>query len=128
MKSVNLLSHFWKTLLVLLIILILCLIPAKDIQKIDFLKISFEDLVVHGAMFFSFTWFIYRDLQKYTSLSNRLTTLSLIVLFCGICLGIMTEMLQYIFTALNRTASFTDFIFDLLGTLAGITTLRLIGR
>jgi hypothetical protein len=126
MKYLNLLPNFWKTILVLTLILGLCLIPAKDISKIDFLKISYEDLAVHLMMFLGFSSVLFMDLQRNTALANRITILSFTVLSFCIVLGISTEMLQLLVTSLNRSASITDFAFDMIGSVLGITGMRLI--
>jgi hypothetical protein len=126
MKYLNILPHFWKTILVLVIILGLCLIPAKDISKIDFLKISYEDLVVHLMMFLGFSSMLFLDLQRNTALASKIATLSYTVLAFCVLLGISTELLQLILTSLNRTGSVTDFLFDMLGSGLGITGMRLI--
>jgi hypothetical protein len=126
MKYLNLFPHFWKTILVLVIILCLCLIPAKDISKIDFLKLSYEDLAVHLIMFLGFSSMLFLDLQKNTELANKMVILSFTVFAFCILLGITTEILQLLLTSLNRTGSITDFLFDILGSGLGITVMRLI--
>jgi hypothetical protein len=126
MKYLHLLPHFWKTILVLIIIFGLCLIPAKDISKIDFLKLSYEDLVVHTMMFLGFSSMLFIDLQRNTALADRIKVLSFTVLSMCILLGFSTEMLQLLLTSLNRTGSITDFAFDMVGSGLGITGMRLI--
>lgn len=126
MIYLKLLPRFWKTILVLIIILGLCLIPAGDISKIDFLKISFEDLVVHLMMFLGFSVILFIDLQRNTGLANNLSKLSFTVLAFCILLGITTETLQLLLTSLNRSGSITDFLFDMIGSGLGITGMRLI--
>lgn len=126
MKYLNLLPHFWKTILIILIILGLCLIPAKDISKIDFLKIGYEDLAVHFMMFLGFSSVLFLDLQRNTELANKRTTLAFTVLAFCILLGITTEILQLLLTSLNRTGSITDFLFDMIGSGLGITGMHFI--
>jgi hypothetical protein len=126
MKYLSLLPRFWKTISVLIVIFGLCLIPASDISKIDFLKINYEDLVVHLLMFSGFSAMLFLDLQRNTALAARVATLSYTVLFFCILLGITTEMLQLLLTSLNRTGSITDFLFDMIGSGLGITGMRLI--
>jgi hypothetical protein len=121
MKYLNWLPHFWKTILIIFIILGLCLIPAKDISKIDFLKISYEDLAVHFMMFLGFSSVLFLDLQRNTELANKRATLSFTVFAFCILLGITTEILQLLLTSLNRTGSITDFLFDMIGSGLGIT-------
>jgi hypothetical protein len=126
MKYLNLLPHFWKTILVLVIIFCLCLIPARDISKIDFLKLGYEDLAVHLMMFVGFSSMLFLDLQKNTELANKMATLSLTVLFFCVLLGITTEILQLLLTSLHRSGNIIDFLFDMIGSGLGITAMRLI--
>jgi hypothetical protein len=128
MNYLKLLPRFWKTLLVLAIILILCLIPAREISKIDFLKISYEDLAVHLMMFSGFSTILFHDLKRNTELVNNLARLSYIVFAICMLLGITTEMLQMVLTMLNRTGSIFDFLFDMVGAGLGITWMRFIRR
>jgi len=126
MKFFILLLRFWKTLSVLGIILALCLIPARDISKIDFLKISYEDVIAHLMMFLGFSSMLFLDLYKNTHLANKVQNLTITVFVVCIFLGLTTEMLQLTLTALNRTGSMTDFLFDMVGAGLGITGMRLI--
>ncbi len=128
MKFFVLLPRYWKTISVLAVILVLCLMPARDISKIDFLKISYEDVIAHLLMFFGFSSMLFLDLYKNTLLANKLQTLTFTVLAICIFLGITTEMLQLTLTALNRTGSITDFLFDMAGSGIGITGMRLIKK
>jgi hypothetical protein len=126
MKYLNLLPHFWKTILVMVVIFCLCLIPARDLSKIDFLKLSYEDLVVHLLMFGGFSSMLFLDLQKNTKLAKKMATLSFTVLFFCVLLGISTEMLQLLLTSLHRSGNIIDFLFDMIGSGLGITGMRLI--
>jgi hypothetical protein len=126
MNYFYLIPRFWKTILVLVTIFALCLIPASDISKIDFLKISYEDLVVHLIMFLGFSSMLFLDLYKNTELVKKRTTLSFTVLTLCVLLGVTTELLQLTLTSLNRTGSISDFLFDMIGSGLGITGMRLI--
>lgn len=126
MKYLNLLPHFWKTILVLVVIFCLCLIPARDLSKIDFLKLSYEDLVVHLIMFAGFSSMLFLELHKNTELSKKMGTLSFLVFFFCFLLGITTEILQLLLTSLHRSGNITDFLFDMIGSGLGITGMRLI--
>jgi VanZ like family len=126
MKYFTLIPRFWKTILVLIIIMSLCLIPGNDISKIDFLKLSYEDKVVHLMMFLGFSSVLFLDLQRNTELVNKMATLSYTVLAFCVLLGITTELLQLMLTSLNRTGSIMDFLFDMLGSGLGITGMHFI--
>ena len=120
--------QFWKTLVTLIVIMTLCLIPSSEIQKIDLLKFNYEDLVVHLIMFTFFSSVLFHDLQRSPLQIHSIAVTSAWVLTACILLGILTEMLQYVLVSLNRSASFTDFIFDLTGATLGIVYMRFIRR
>lgn len=126
MKFLNLIPRFWKTILVVSGIISLCLIPASDISKIDFLKVSFEDVLAHLIMFFGFSSVLFFDLKRNTQLADNKASLSYVVLSCCILLGITTEVLQLLLTSLHRAGSLTDFAFDMIGSGLGITGMRFI--
>jgi len=126
MKYLKLLPRFWKTILVLAVIFCLCLIPARELGKIDFLKLSYEDLAVHLMMFVGFSSMLFHDLKKNTELANNMATLSFTVLFFCVLLGITTEILQLLLTSLHRSGNIMDFLFDMIGSGLGITGMRLI--
>jgi VanZ family protein len=106
----------------------LCLIPSSEIQKIDLLKFNYEDLVVHLIMFTFFSSLLFHDLQRNSLQIHSIAVTSAWVMTVGILLGILTEMLQYVLVSLNRSASLTDFIFDLTGAALGIVYMRFIRR
>jgi VanZ family protein len=120
--------QFWKTLVTLIVIMTLCLIPSSEIQKIDLFKFNYEDLLVHLIMFTFFSSVLFHDLQRSSLQMHSNAVTSAWVLTSGILLGILTEMLQYVLVSLNRSASITDFIFDLAGTALGIAYMRFIRR
>jgi hypothetical protein len=126
MKYLPLLPRFWKTILVLMLIVGLCLIPAKELVKIDFLKISYEDLAVHLMMFFGFSSVLFIDLQRNTELAGNMKSLSFTVLLFCIALGITTELLQLVLTSLHRSGNIIDFLLDMAGTGLGIAAMRFI--
>jgi VanZ family protein len=126
MKYLYLIPRFWKTLLVLAIIYFLCLIPANDIGKIDFLKIKYQDSIVHVIMFLGFSAMLFLDLKRNTHLAKNIPSLCFTVLIFCILLGITTELLQQYLTSLQRTGSIIDFLFDMIGTALGITGMLII--
>jgi len=109
-------------------ILVLCLIPSRELARIDLFKFSYEDLVVHLIMFIAFSILLYRDLRKNRKKPANQSFLPVSVLSLSVLLGILTEFLQFFFTALNRSASLTDLIFDFAGASLGITYMRFIRR
>ena len=120
--------RFWRTLSVLIVILTLCLIPSKDLSKIDLFKFNYVDLVVHLIMFIAFSSLLFRDLQRTIIFSHKPALIPIWVMLISLFLGITTEFLQYAWISLNRSASLSDLFFDFLGTSMGITYKHFIRR
>jgi ABC-type Fe3+-siderophore transport system permease subunit len=119
---------FWRSAIISIVILILCLIPSKDLPKIDFLTINYPDLYVHFIMFMVFSIFLALDLTKsrFSKLSRN--KLLLIAISASILLGAITESLQYLIIVINRTANIGDFLFDCMGSFAGAMLTFIIKR
>jgi len=106
----------------------LCLIPSKDLNKINLLKFSYEDLVVHLILFIVFSSLLFHDFQKNSILMQKPALITIWVMVLSLLLGITTEFLQYALISLNRSASFADLLFDCLGASFGTAYMRVIRR
>jgi len=120
--------RFWRTISVVIVIMSLCLIPSKDLNKIDFLKFNYEDLLVHLIMFIAFSSLLFYDFQKNGIFVKKPALITIWAMSLSLGLGIITEFLQYALVSLNRSASFADLLFDFLGASMGITYMRFIRR
>lgn len=108
-----------KTLVASILILILCLLPAKDLQKIDLFQITYQDLVVHFGMFFLFSFLLFTEHNRSTGKGSFLKTV-VICLSLGIGFSMGTETAQWTLGFLNRSASFGDLVADFFGLIAGV--------
>ena len=117
---------YWKPLLFGVFILFLCLLPSESIQKMDFLKIKFQDLGVHLVLFFVLALLLTMDFRKYKSLQNNRIRQIYTVLIIGVVFAIFTELAQYIFRSLHRDPNFGDLVFDVTGCVLGMITGRTI--
>jgi len=70
----------------------------------------------HTIFFFFLSFHIYRSLKKHTNISKTYL-IAVIVVFVGILLGILIEVVQ---TFLNREASVVDLYRDVMGIFAGL--------
>jgi len=127
MQLLLLLLRFWKPLGIGLFIVILCLIPSDNLQKID-PKIGYEDLIIHLLMFIGLSVFLYRDLRSYSKFAPQVARITFITIGVCIMLGITTELLQFLLTGLNRSGSFVDLFFDMAGSTTGVGIIRFIKR
>jgi len=121
------LKRYARTFLATTGILLLCLLPSEDLDKIDLLRLDFQDLAVHLIMFGGFSLFLFLDLKKALH-GNSLMSIVLLTACISLAFGVVTELLQYWMVSLNRTASLTDWLFDAAGTAAGISIARLRAR
>lgn len=119
---------FWKSILLAVLILILCLIPSQELKKIDFLKVDFQDLFVHLVMFLSFSFFLATDLANCNCVKTHKRIHIALVIFVSFLFATLTELLQMAFPALNRSASLGDLLFDLIGIVLGIIVADFIKR
>jgi glycopeptide antibiotics resistance protein len=126
MKNSCPIVKFWKTILALIVILFLCLMPAKEVTKLDFLKLTYEDKAVHLLMFAGFAAALYLDFIKYARTKSRLWRFKWTVFSLSVLLGISTELMQYFFAALHRDASLADFAFDVSGAILGLSVISFI--
>jgi len=119
--------RFRKTISIGLLIIVLCLLPSSEFEKLN-VRIDFVDVIVHLVMFMVFSTFLYYDLYKYNTEQNIKRSSVVITLIVCFLLGVMTETLQYMLTFLNRSGNVVDFVFDLIGTIAGISAVYFIKR
>jgi VanZ family protein len=128
MKKCSMIAvRYWKPISIFVIIIVLCLIPASEFDKLK-VKISFADLIVHFFMFFTFAAVLFFDLDKYTTGQNIKYSPLVISIIISVLFGITIEILQYLLTFLNRTGSFVDLLFDFIGSCAGIVLVRFTWR
>jgi hypothetical protein len=119
--------RYWKPTILAIFILVLCLIPASELNKLD-VNITFGDLAVHFIMFGVFSSAVYADMIKSAQKVIPNFSLWFTALVISVALGLTTELLQFLLASLNRTGSLVDLMFDLLGSLSGIGLIRLIKR
>ena len=111
---------YWKSVLLASVILVLCLVPSQNLEKIDFLHINFQDLLVHLVMFLAFSFLLAHDLIKNKALKNNRRHQIIFAVSVSFLFAVLTEMLQLILPSLNRSGSLGDLLFDLAGIALGI--------
>lgn len=121
------LYHYWKTISVSLAILVLCLLPGSEFEKIH-IEFNKTDLVVHFIMFFTLSFILYLDSINYVKQQNKGRFLLIASVLACLSFGILTELLQYTIVTLNRSGNLMDLAFDLTGTIAGVTAVYFIKR
>jgi VanZ family protein len=128
MEILKWILRFWKPVGIAIVIFILCLFPAEELQKLDVLEFRFTDLIVHLLMFLTFSAVLYYDLRNLFPRTNSTLRTFGWAFLVSMLLAITTEMLQYFLAALNRNANLVDLVFDCLGSVIGIWLARLTTR
>jgi hypothetical protein len=119
--------RYSKTASIGAIILLLCLIPSAQLNKLG-VQITFGDVVVHFFMFLAFSIALFLDIIKKRKAPYNVFIISIITILISISLGITTEFLQYFITPLNRTGSMLDLGFDFFGSVFGAGIIAFIKR
>jgi len=120
--------YFWKPVIFGFIIFTLCLIPANTISEINIFEFNFLDLIVHFSMFFIFSFLLAYDLSKHNNIGKSKLKPLFYTLFVALIISGTTEIFQYLFTNLNRSAQLADFILDLIGALTGALVIFLLPK
>jgi hypothetical protein len=128
MRKSFFLPLYWKPFSVGIFILLICLIPAPALKKIGLFDFRFEDLIIHSIMFLVFSGYLFYDLSKYSIYLKATKKIILTSLIISFSLAVGSEILQLVFTFLNRSASLMDLAFDILGTSLGVILILFIKR
>jgi VanZ family protein len=124
MYPIFVIRKYFRTAIVGIVILILCLLPSDNLPVLD-LTFTFMDLAVHFIMFGALGIAIYLDITKGHSFKNKFYNAAFAI---GIStgFGFITEVLQYLFTTLNRTGNAMDLLFDFLGAAIAVILAHII--
>ncbi|MBK8845734.1 MAG: VanZ family protein [Bacteroidetes bacterium] len=116
-------SNFYTTLLWAMLILVLCLMPGKELPKIWWLELLSFDKVVHAAVFAILTILFIRNLEvlnpTHPIFKNRILT----AIAISSCYGGALEVMQGTLIE-GRSADIYDFVFDALGCFLGVWVAR----
>jgi VanZ family protein len=119
--------RYWKPFTLSVFILVLCLFPAAEFEKLH-IEFNYTDLIVHFIMFFTFAAALGLDLSKTIREPRQKLSYRWVTLIISLVFAILTETLQLLLIFLNRTGSLTDLLFDLIGILSAIGVVAVIRR
>jgi VanZ family protein len=115
MLIINTLKNYWKSLIVVAVILHLSFASPSEFKGIP--TFENEDKLVHFLMYAGLAIALIYD-HKRAKTNNSLILYRLICIFFPIFLGGIVEILQPMYFA-PRSASWFDWLADILGVLAG---------
>lgn len=112
----KLISNYWKTILVTLIILVLTFGSFSGLEDIP--KVTFWDKIVHFMMYLTLTLVVMYDHHHDLKNRNKRLVFLLLCLVFPFILGIVTEILQPMFMT-ERYTDIYDSLSNTIGILAG---------
>lgn len=124
MKIIHFILYFWKSILIISIILYLSFAPPSTFNGVP--TFENEDKLVHILMYAGLTGVLIFDFRRYAK-TNKMSIVAfiLICLLFPVFLGGAVEILQPMYFA-PRTAEWFDWFSDIAGMLIGWTGIRFI--
>ena len=124
MKIIHFILCFWKSILIISIILYLSFAPPSTFNGVP--TFEFEDKLVHILMYAGLTGILIFDFRRYAKTKTMsIIAFILICLLFPVFLGGAVEILQPMYFA-PRTAEWSDWFSDITGMLIGWTGIRFI--
>jgi VanZ family protein len=111
------LRKYYKTIIILILVLLLSLLPASTVPKVRFLNIPYFDKFVHFFMYFFLTSASLIDIKNNIKKPRRVLILSVIFLIIAISGIIEIIQANYIF---GRSGSWYDLLANISGTIISI--------
>lgn len=118
MKFIKNMSAYWKTVLLLAVILYLSFAPPSTFDSVSLGRIPHADKITHFLMYMALTIMIIYDLYKKNGVPRFDLKFFFGCIVFPIILGGVVELMQEAFFK-PRTASWFDWLADALGVLAG---------
>ena len=124
MKIIHFILYFWKSILIISIILYLSFAPPSTFNGVP--TFGNEDKLVHLLMYGGLTGILIFDFRRYAK-KNTMSIVAFIIicLLFPVFLGGAVEILQPMYFA-PRTAEWADWFSDIAGMLIGWTGVRFI--
>ena len=119
------LKKYWITTTIILIVLILCFMDTTQLPKAP--TINF-DKFVHIVMFSGVSGVIFFDNSLYLRFPISNKRIFWGSFFFPVMLGGLIEIMQEKYLAPTRSGDWFDFLFDVVGTLIGLSIIILINR
>lgn len=121
------LRRHWRSSIWAIFILIVCLLPSDDFQKIKFINIPFLDKYVHFTLYFIFSLLLISENNRLKHRGSVTMTAMVIAALISIFYGGFIELLQLFLTS-TRSAELSDFILNFFGFVVAAISYRWINR
>lgn len=116
------LLRFWKSVVWALFVLVACVTPARNLQKVNRIPIPHFDKLVHFTLFFVLVLLLlYEGRQYLNSTKGRRTTLWIVIFSSAYAVAL--EAIQLWFVA-SRSGSLMDLLANWAGIVLAIATWR----
>ncbi len=110
-----------------IIILILCLMPSSDLERVRFINIPYMDKFVHLGLYIVFTLLLISE--KNPQRNSGLVSFKTLAFAVGFSLfyGILIELMQLWFTS-SRSADIWDVVADSIGITIALTNYKWVNK
>lgn len=122
MKAIR---YYIPAILWIILILVLCTLPGKDIPHNGWFSLPHLDKVVHFGLFGGIVFFL--ALGYYRQKKHVSALMLLIFVLCAACYGLAIEFVQKYY-AIDRSFDMQDASADTLGAIAGVWVFKLFRR
>lgn len=109
-------KNYWKSIVVMLAILILSTITFSTIP--DVAKFEHSDKIAHVVMYCGLGIVLFADYTKDYQVKNKYAYWKWYLLLFAVLWGGVIELIQFFFTAI-RTAELADWVADIIGLILG---------
>jgi VanZ family protein len=117
---------FFISLIWALLILVLCAIPGSSLPRNPMFSIPHLDKYIHALLYFPLAFFLGAEFDLSKKNILRITGPLITMLIVAIYGGLIEILQDRLF--INRSADIADFLFDVIGGLAGLTIYYLFFR
>ena len=117
--------HYWKSILIALVILYASLTSGENLDNIHLFKIPFMDKIIHFIMYLVFSISLLASFKKHTQY-KKITQIILDIIIV-VPYGILMEILQY-YVATARSSELFDALSNTVGCLVGILIFPLLSK
>jgi VanZ family protein len=122
-KAFHIMLSYRKTFTWIIIILVLSFLPGKALERVNFLDISFQDLIVHFIMYAVLSFLIIYETFRKNAARLHSGSGWLLPFSAAFLLGIITEVVQGLWIP-GRYGSIVDFAMNMSGCITVIFILK----
>jgi VanZ family protein len=118
MRIIKILSFYYRSIILFLLILFASTIPAEDVKKVSWITIPNFDKIVHFGMYFCLSFVLVYEISK-VNLKSSIHKIYLVSALISLTYGGILEIIQGTLTS-TRSADIFDFLFNVIGAVFAV--------